>query len=249
MSISVITAATRPHLLKGLYDSLQDQDACWEWIIQLDGEGIAWQAAAEDDAWLADPRVRVERNAKPYGSGTTRNQALARATTDRIICVDDDDRLLPRCLGALSRALHGHRECFGAWGRTYTTKNGGKTHELFRSWPGEYEAVLHAGTIGSLFEQRGLFAVHVGSVLWRREYLVAAGGYAALPRSIDTNPFLACEAIAPTVYVDLPVYLYHQHDGQMTREQGYVEMRDRVHALTFERAREVSRLFRASRPA
>ena len=73
-------------------------------------------------------------------------------------------------------------------------------------------------------------------MLWRRSYLVAMGGYGGLPRSIDTNPFLACESLFPHIYVDRPVYYYRLHDEQMTRGEHYEAIRDRVHRFNFARA-------------
>jgi glycosyltransferase involved in cell wall biosynthesis len=241
--VAVITGCTRPRLLDGLYTSLQAQIVDWRWFVQLDGDAIGWASGA-DLAWANDPRVSIAANAKPSGSGTTRNSALMRSSSSLVMCVDDDDELQPDALGPLVTALSDHPTCFGAWGQTHTFTVADPTDVPFKSW--ERQEVIAPGIIGERFAAEGHMAVHVGSVLWRRSHLVAMGGYSALPRSIDTNPFIACQALFPHVYVDHPVYRYRLHDEQMTRADHYVEARNEVHSLTHERERELKRLLRPS---
>ncbi len=238
--VSIITAVTRPGLLPALYEALTLQDVAWEWLVQLDGEAISWVPQPADEKWLGDERVQLERNARPMGSGTTRNQALMRASNDLILCVDDDDLLYPKALGALCRALDKWPECFGAWGRCDVQRSTATESEVFRAW--HVDGPIEPGTILRRFEDSGEFAVHVGAVLWRRGHLIAVGGYGALPRSIDTNPFLACEALFPVCYVDVPVYLYRLHGQQMTQDESYKAMQRRVHAFNFERAHQLNHL-------
>jgi Glycosyl transferase family 2 len=237
--VSIITAATRPAYLAGLYEAIAAQSVDWEWIVQLDGEALAWRPAAEAD-WVNDPRVAVAWNPKPLGSGTTRNQALMRSSATRIMCVDDDDRLPASSIEHLVAALHANEDCFGAWGETRSFSDDPSRTAPFKGWdaPGRIEA----GTVLRTFERTGRFPVHVGAMLWRRTHLVAVGGYAALPRSVDTNPFLACEGLFPHVYVNKPAYLYRLHEDQMTKEPGYVNSEQRVHAMNFERAHALQQL-------
>ncbi|WP_157875037.1 glycosyltransferase [Streptomyces resistomycificus] len=247
--MSILTAVTRPDLLPRLYSSIASQQIDWEWIVQLDGEAIEWRPGPGDCGFVEDDRrVWLERNAKPLGSGTTRNLALIRATGDLVLCVDDDDLLYPDSLGGLCAALAAWPQCFGAWGRTDLLTEGdadpaaapGRPPEVFKAWPAP--GVIQPGTIGAYFERIGEFPVHVGAVMWRRSHLVAVGGYGALPRSVDTNPFLAAEALFPVCYVDTPVYRYRLHGGQMSSTPDYQRVKDGVHAFTFERARELRRL-------
>jgi glycosyltransferase involved in cell wall biosynthesis len=253
--VSILTAVTRPALLSRLYSSIVSQRVDWEWLVQLDGDAILWSPGAGDSDLIADRRVLVERNAQPSGPGTTRNLALMRATADLVLCVDDDDLLYPDSLGSLCAALDAWGQCFGAWGRTDVLSNDdvdsvpeapGLLPRVFKSWPAP--GVIEPGTIGAYFERTGEFPVHVGAVLWRRSHLVAVGGYGALPRSVDTNPFLAAEALFPVCYVDTPVYRYRLHDAQMSATPSYHAIKDRVHAFNFERARQLRRLLGPSGP-
>lgn len=216
--------------------------------MQLDGDAIGWTPGPDDSALLDDRRVLLDHNMQPSGSGTTRNLALMRAAGDLVMCVDDDDLLYPDSLGALCAALEMWTECFGAWGRTDVLCVGdvdalsvaAQEAEVFRSWP--VAGPVPPGTIGAYFRRTGEFPVHVGAVLWRRSHLVAVGGSGALPRSVDTNPFLAAEALFPVCYVDVPVYRYSVHGSQMSATSAYHAVKDRVHAFNFERASHLRRL-------
>jgi glycosyltransferase involved in cell wall biosynthesis len=249
--VAFLTGATRPELLGGLFASLARQDVDWEWFIQLDGPAIDWAPSAGDaDGWLRDERVHLERNGKPLGSGATRNQALMRTRAPYVLCVDDDDLLYPGSIDKLLPISRAHPECFGVWGRTDVMTDlddpPDPDHaEVFRSWP--LPGLIPAGTLTERFRREDYFAVHVGGTLWQRTHLVAVGGYAALPRSIDTHPWVAAEALHPSWYADVPTYRYLIHPGQMTQTAYYADIKSRVHAFTFERADEIRRLNGRSR--
>jgi glycosyltransferase involved in cell wall biosynthesis len=239
--VSIVTAATRPERLGHLYRSIVTQSVEWEWVVQLDGEAIAWQPGPAEE-WMADPRVRLDRNPKSLGSGTTRNQALMRSSAAHIMCVDDDDQIPANSVHYLLAALGTYGDCFGAWGETRSFSDDPSRAERFKFWP--KAGRIAPTTVLSEFEESGHFPVHVGAMLWRRSHLVAVGGYAALPRSVDTNPFLACEALFSHVYVDEVTYLYRLHADQMTKEAGYLSSKERVHAINFERAHALRELLR-----
>jgi glycosyltransferase involved in cell wall biosynthesis len=239
--ISVLTPCTRVESLAELAGTVLGQAGVeLEWIVQLDG--AAREREDEVRALLPrDERVRVEANPQPAGSGTTRNLALLRARGQRVLCVDDDDLLAPGGLARLAAALDEHPECFAAWGASHVFTDDVTAAEPFKTWPAE--GVIDPGVIMRRFQESGEFDVHVGACLWRRDHLEAVGGYAALLRSIDTNPFIACQRRHPLVYVDVPVYLYRQHAGQMTRSDHYRELRERTHAFTFRRADHLADLW------
>lgn len=245
-SISFLTGATRPELLARLHATLAAQQVDWEWLVQLDGDAIEWEPSPEDHVgWLSDTRVHLERNPKPLGSGATRNLALMRSRAPYVLCVDDDDLLYPDGVATLLDVAEAQPSCFGVWGRTdlmheADTPPDPVHAEVFKSWP--TEGLIPAGTIGERFRTDGDFAVHVGATLWRRTHLVAVGGYGALPRSIDTHPFVAAEALFPSWYVPVPTYRYLIHAGQMTQTQYYQAIKTRVHNYTFERAAQLRRL-------
>jgi len=250
--VAFITGATRPQLLNRLHISLTQQNVNWQWLVQLDSEAIDWQPTSDDTGgWLSDDRVRIERNPKTLGSGATRNLALMRSTAPYVMCIDDDDLLYPNCVAELLRAAEQDPECFGVWGRTDLMHDADApadpvAAEVFRSWP--TAGHIPAGTIGEQFRNDDYFAVHVGATLWRRNHLIAVGGYSALPRSIDTHPFVCAEAMFPSRYVDVATYRYLIHPGQMTQTEYYHAVKTRVHAFTFERAAELRRLFEIRRP-
>lgn len=243
--VSFITAVTRAELLPGLYQSIAAQSVDWEWNVQLDGAAIDWQPGPENAEMSRDPRVSLSANPRPLGSGTTRNLALTRSSGDFVLCLDDDDLLYADSVSSLCAALEARPQCFGAWGRTdLLTAEAPDAHpQVFRSWP--TPGVIDAGTLGEQFQRTGKFAVHVGAVLWRRSHLVAVGGYGALPRSIDTNPFLAAEALFPVCYVDTAVYRYRRHDEQMSAKPEYQTVKEQVHRFNFDRMEQLRLLLKA----
>lgn len=239
--ISVLTPCTRVEGLAELAGTVLGQPGVdVEWLVQLDGPAREREAEVRD-LLGDDRRVAVEANPQPAGSGTTRNLALLRASGERVLCVDDDDLLAAGGLAPLARALDANPDCFAAWGASLSFGDDPADTEPFKSWP--VEGRIEPGVIMRRFQASGEFDVHVGACLWRRAHLEAVGGYAALLRSIDTNPFIACQRRHPLVYVDVPVYLYRQHAGQMTRTDHYQKLRARTHEFTFRRADGLAELW------
>ena len=238
--VSIITACTRADLLGGLAASVCTQTGDWEWLIQLDGDARDKLDTLRDA--LGDPRIDIRANPRQGGSAVTRNLALMRASGDYVLCVDDDDLLVSGAVDGLVDALAAQPACFAAWGRTRTFEADPEESVEFKSWP--RAGLVGPNEIGPIFEATGEFPVHVGACLWRRTHLLAVGGYAALLRSIDTNPFLACERVFSLVYVDRDVYLYRQHAAQMTTETYYDELRSSTHAFNFARSAALASLCR-----
>lgn len=237
--VSIITACTRPDFLPDLAVSVLAQTGDWEWLVQLDGS--ARTEPVERHSFSSDARIRMAANPRDAGSAVTRNLALLRASGDFVLCVDDDDLLLPGALGALLEALHAHPTCFAAWGGARTFDDDPAMSRDFKSWGSA--GLVGPNEIGPIFEETGVLPVHVGACLWRRHHLEAVGGYAALLRSIDTNPFLACERLFPLIYVDRYVYLYRQHAKQMSNETAYEDTRVATHAFNFARTRAIAALW------
>jgi glycosyltransferase involved in cell wall biosynthesis len=243
--ISVITACTRPALLAELLPVVEAQRGEREWIVQLDGDAIA--ARRQIAERLAGREwITLRANERPAGSAVSRNTALLAARGDFVLCVDDDDLLYRDSIHALEHALHSEPRAFGACGEARVFDGDPAAARAFKSWPAA--GTVAPGTIRAEFDRTGRIPLHVGACLWRRECLVSVGGFAALPRSIDTAPFLACEAVRPVVYVDEPIYLYRSHSDQMTRGGAYRQSREEVHSFVSERAELLARMFAAARP-
>ena len=67
--------------------------------------GLRLDRAVSSAEWQTVPTaVIVEEDAGRTGSAATRNRALARVRTDWLLCLDDDDELMPNAVQVLTEA-------------------------------------------------------------------------------------------------------------------------------------------------
>lgn len=238
--VSIITAYFKPDFVAELYDSVVAQAGDWEWLIQCDAPLPAALAARA----AADPRIHVEANPWPLGPALSRNRALLRARGGAIFCVDDDDLLPPGALVKLQAALAAApAEAFGAFGSSDKLLPDGSRVAHKHQQPGTVAPL----TIAEDYVRRGKPMVHVGCVLWRRDHLLAHGGWAGLLRSEDTNLLLAVSAAWPGVAIADVVYLYRKHGGAITDSAWWQGERPAHARLNEERFRAVRRLQQLAR--
>lgn len=201
------------------YSSLCEQDAHWEWLLQIDGGQEDLPAMPDDE------RVHVEANGVQVGEATTRNRALGRAKGELVFGLDADDVLLPGALTALSEALLSDDRLALAFGGVHHLDEHG------RRVPGEKPpfapGVVKPGTAERLWHENSVPPIFGPSVLWRRSVLAAYGGWAALTGSADTSVIMAASLEHPTICVEREVVLYRHHPGQMTRSAAYHQNRQR----------------------
>jgi glycosyltransferase involved in cell wall biosynthesis len=234
-TVSVITAAFEPdprHLIAA-YESLRGQEPSWEWLVQFDGPDQALPPSID-----GDPRIAVDHNATRVGAAISRNRALARSRARFVLSLDADDVLLPDALRVLCRAL-GERDLAFAFGGSVELLPDGVVHstpyDTFR--PG----LVPSGQVERAWEREDAPAIRGGAVMWRREYLLAYGGWAALLGSEDTAVLLAASVRHPSVYVGRDVLMQRRHDGQLSETAAYREAR----ALEWRFARERAASLRA----
>lgn len=104
MKFSVTIPAYKPQYLAEAVSSVVCQTyADWELIIVDDCSPADLRAIVE--SWLGDSRVRYYRNSENFGAMDVVdnwNRCLEYCTGDYVICIGDDDRLLPDCLANLA---------------------------------------------------------------------------------------------------------------------------------------------------
>jgi glycosyltransferase involved in cell wall biosynthesis len=212
--VAVLTAVHRPRpaWLLELHESIRAQHGpAWRWAVQLDGEDVALPAEI-----VEDERVEVAANGRRLGAAATRNLALARVDEPFVQNVDHDDLLLPGALAAGVEALEAEPDAALAFGRTVHLEPDGRRTHPWRDRVAFPVGRIEAGAIPSFWLEHGRDGMPMSPVIWRRDRLVAIGGWPALPALYDPAAVMAAAELWPAVHVDADVQLYRLHDEQTT---------------------------------
>ncbi|MGW0328986.1 glycosyltransferase family A protein [Nocardia sp. NPDC003183] len=227
MTIAVLTAvhAGYARYLGTAWNSLHAQTRTdWVWTLQVDGPRSPDVLAALStcDA-LGDVRVRLAFNGTREGPATTRNIALGRIEEPLVQNLDADDALEPDALAALSDALTHHPRAGFAVGIASDVHDSGATVEVPIGFcPG----VLPRGALVDEWitnDTQYHVPVHPAGAMWRREVLLAVGGWAALRNMEDTALLMASSAVADGVAVGIPTLRYRRHRLQRSRQTSIFE--------------------------
>ncbi|GAA2028852.1 hypothetical protein GCM10009819_10660 [Agromyces tropicus] len=192
-------------------------------------EVIVVDDASTDDgpdvvrAFLDDPRVTlVLRSHGGVGAARNAGAALAAASSEYLIFMDDDDVCEPGLLGSLVDALEAHTEASGAFVRgEFIDSDGGPVHDgAFRDQMiAREELGLADGAASDAF--RGLDQVFLatpvvpmGTLLVRRAAFEATGGYdPTFVVGQDWDFTIRLVRQAPLVVVDRALVRYRRHGG------------------------------------
>jgi glycosyltransferase involved in cell wall biosynthesis len=218
--ISVLTAVTPEHVefLRSAFASLLRQEGSWEWIVQIDGTAV-------DLPLGGDERVRIADNGRHLGTSITRNRALLRANGHLVLSLDADDELMPGALTRLRGALESQPGAAYALGQTLDLFPDDR--RLYRFTRRPYApGPLDPGRLESEWRSSKNLFVQPGATLYRRDVVLAAGGWPAVTGMEDQELLLAVALLSPGVYVDEPVYLYRQHAGQTVRTAHFEDERE-----------------------
>ncbi|WP_280236646.1 glycosyltransferase family 2 protein [Nocardia cyriacigeorgica] len=222
MRIEVVTAvhADYARFLPATWASLRSQTHTdWIWLVQIDGPPNKVRTELVGCGAAEDPRVRIATNGTREGPGITRNVALGRAQAPFIQNLDADDELEPNALSTLATALALHPGAGFAVGPARDLIGSGDLVDfpmpfapgpiprgaLVRHWvtePDEYN-----------------LPVHPAGVMWRRDLLLAAGGWSALNNMEDTGLLMTASALAPGVVVEPVTLRYRRHRNQRSTQK------------------------------
>lgn len=186
----------------------------WRWLVQADGIAADVLGPLIECGADRDPRVAFAINGTREGPAITRNVALGRATAPLIQNLDADDELEPTALEAMVAALHAHPTAGFAVGPARDLLDSGDLVEF----PLPFAAGLIAR--GALVDawitepERYCLPVHPAGVMWRRELLIAAGGWTAMHNMEDTGLLMAASALSPGVVIDTVTLRYRRHLAQ-----------------------------------
>jgi glycosyltransferase involved in cell wall biosynthesis len=203
-----------------------------EWLIQEDGAapGLGEVVGALADG---DARVRYDALGVQAGSGATRNAALVRARGELVVGMDHDDVFAPGGAAALVSALVDAPGAAWACGRCdWLLPDGGHWAK---------DDVLPAGavapgTITTYLLATGDWPFPAAFACYRRDVLLAAGGWPAMVRSEDAGLLLGIAHDHPGVWVDAVVATYRRWEGQKTVSRADITLRGAAAAALRARA-------------
>ncbi|MFE3445941.1 glycosyltransferase family 2 protein [Nocardia sp. NPDC059180] len=221
MRVEVVTAvhADYARFLPAAWESLRAQThTAWAWLVQIDGPASAVRTALVGCGAAEDARVRIATNGTREGPAVTRNVALGRTTAPFIQNLDADDELEPGALTALATALDTHPVAGFAVGQARDLLGSGDLVEFPLPFtPGP----IARGALVSHWETepgRYLLPVHPAGVMWRRDLLLAAGGWSALYNMEDTGLLMTASALAPGIVVEEVTLRYRRHRNQRSTQ-------------------------------
>lgn len=224
MKFSITIPAYKAQFLAEAIESVAAQSyADWELIIVDDCSPE--NLAAIVKPYLKDSRIRYYRNAKNCGAVDVVdnwNICLSHCTGDYVVCMGDDDRLLPCCLAEYKTLIERHPDLnvYHAWSQIINEKN---DVILLQSPRPQWESAI--SFIWNRWENRR--DQYIGDFCYRTEYLKGAGGYYKLPLawgSDDITAILASKekGIANTQTL---CFQYRQNSLTITSSAHFAEMK------------------------
>lgn len=212
---SILLPTYKRSFLKECIDSVLAQSyASWELIIVNDASPEDIRSIVE---MYTDPRIHYYENQHNIGARRLVKQwnyCLSLASGEYVICMGDDDKLMPNCLATYAELIARYPEVSVLHGQTdiIDAKSQLVCHTKARP---EWESAM------SLFFNRTFTYRHqfIGDFCYKRSDLLSAGGFYDLPYawgSDDITAIRAAEAqgIANTQQV---VFLYRDNEGTITR--------------------------------
>ena len=174
--------------------------------------------------YLVDRRVRYFRNAKNCGAVDlvdNWNICLSYCTGDYVICIGDDDRLLPVCLEEYRRLIEKYPTLNVYHSRTEIINEQGNVIHLQEPRP-EWESAL--SLLWNRWAYRNL--QFIGDFCYRVQYLKDAGGYYKMPLAWGSDDITAVTAAKEKGLVRLEGKEYVVQDGDIILFRFNVELRE-----------------------
>ena len=203
----VIPTRNRLALLKEAVRSVQSQtDSQWQLIVVDDNSEDGTQEWAERELG-GGKFIRLSNNSE---RAKARNTGLSAAGGDKIVFLDDDDRLMPGALKRLSDALDEASDCVAAVGARVHFDEKGRRRRVGVGWSARRKTVWP----DLLFRWIPTF----GQMMSRTEIVREAGGFVSgLEPVEDLDLLLKLAHRAPFVLVPSTVLEYRQHLLQSPR--------------------------------
>ena len=213
MKFSVTIPTFKARYLSEAIQSVADQSyADWELIIVDD-------CSPEDiksivTPWLDDSRIRYYRNTKNCGALNVVdnwNICLSHCTGDYVICIGDDDKLLPCCLEEYNRLIEKYPALNVYHARTEIINERGELISLQEPRP-EWESAL------SLIWNRWAYRPKqfIGDFCYNTQYLKNEGGYFKLPLAWGSDDITSVLAARSNGIANTQSFCFQYRDNGLT---------------------------------
>ena len=201
----VVTTYNHAHFLQDALSSVISQVRAPDAVVVVD------DGSSDDPGAVVRnyPGIRLIRQ-ENQGLAAARNTGLAALDTDYVTFLDADDRFEPRAIDAALACFARTPECgFVYGGHLYIDRDGAPIGERYEP-PGEHPYVR--------LLRSNFIAMH-GTVMYRRDRLIEAGGFdATLRRCEDYDVYLRMAKRYPIAgYADL-VAAYRLHGANMSTD-------------------------------
>lgn len=215
-TVSIISALSKSTLpfVDEAYESIKlltvPEGFTLKWYIQHDGDSEQIQKT-----WFDDERVSYEYNGRHLGAAGTRNQALLRTDSEFVISLDSDDLFKENALVDLLKGFEteGVAWAAGAW------------HELHpdgtvQPWRSPlFEGVREVGWVYEEIMRLDKTPFSMNPILYKRQALVAAGGWPAFPEWEDTILLTVVSGRHKGWATDKLVGLYRRHENSYSKSE------------------------------
>lgn len=200
-TVSILTAAFSPDpafLLDAYRSVCKQSELHWEWLVQVDGEA----PSVLSPEIIGDPRVLVEANGCRLGVAGTRNRGLVRSRAEIVQNLDADDQLLPGALATAAQVLEDDLALAFVFGRTVDLRPDGTRQSMWREQIPFPPGRIEPGQIDGFWLATGGDPLPISPLMWRKVFVYAYGGWAALSVLEDTALVLAVASRHPCHYLD-----------------------------------------------
>lgn len=228
MKFSVTIPSYKPQYLREAVESVVKQTySDWELIVVDDCSPSDLHTIIEP--FLKDERVRYYRNEKNCGAVNlvdNWNICLSYCTGDYVICIGDDDRLLPCCLEEYRRLMDSHPGLNVYHCRTEIINEQGAVTDLQEPRP-EWESAL------SLVWHRWDYREKqfIGDFCYDVKYLKSAGGYYNLPLAWYTDEITAALAAKDQGIANTQTFCFQYRSNSQTITKSTSNAKAKIEAL------------------
>lgn len=224
MRFSIAIPAYKPdYLAEAVASVLAQTFSDWELVVVDDCSPADLRSIVAP--FLADSRVRYYRNEKNIGAMDVVdnwNRCLDYCTGDYVICMGDDDRLLPVCLQELTKTIS-ENTGYGVYHlRTELIDEEGCVIERLESRP-DKESPLEI--MLRRWEGRNQF---IGDFCFQRQRLIANGGFFKLPLAWgadDLTVYLAAKGnndmVEGIININVPLFQYRVNAQTLSSSSDY----------------------------